>query len=649
MAISSHPEVERDSLRRFLDGAHEPVRERVRALLSESRFARVEGLDRDQYREQVLEWLRALAGEGVVLYGFPSRYGGGDDVGASIAAFETLAFSDLSLLVKCGVQFGLFGGAVLHLGTERHHERFLSDICSLELPGCFAMSETGHGSDVQSLRTTATYEAESDEFVIDTPDEEARKDYIGNAACHGRMAVVFAQLIADDETHGVHALIVPIRDEQGQPARGVEIEDDGDKVGLNGVDNGRLAFSQVRVPRDALLDRYGQINEEHHYYSPIENPNKRFFTMLGTLIQGRISVCGASVGAAKTALTIAVRYGNRRRQFTAPGSDDEVLLLDYRLHQRRLLPRLATTYALHFAQETLVAELDRAFGDDEEYSEEERRKLETRAAGIKAVASWHAVDTIQSCREACGGVGYLSANRFAALRADTDVFTTFEGDNTVLLQLVAKSLLTNYSNDFGELNPLETAAFLAGQVIETVAERSAAREIVQRLADDLIPGKDDEADLLDRETQLELFRWRAEHVLAGVARRLRSGFGDDDADPFVVFNECQDHVEAAARAHVDQVVLEAFVAALERCEDEGSRALLGRVCDLYATANIERDRAWFQEHARLSSTRSKGVTRTVNRLCGELRDQAELLVDAFGIPDALLGAPIALRDRPSGG
>ena len=69
-----------------------------------------------------------------------------------MAAFETLAFGDLSLLVKCGVQFGLFGGAVLHLGTERHHERYLRDVASLELPGCFAMTETGHGSNVQALR-----------------------------------------------------------------------------------------------------------------------------------------------------------------------------------------------------------------------------------------------------------------------------------------------------------------------------------------------------------------------------------------------------------------------------------------------------------------------------------------------------------------
>ena len=146
--------------------------------------------------------------------GFPTEYGGGGDIGASIAAFQTLAYSDLSLLVKAGVQFGLFGGAILHLGSERHHREHLADIIAGRTLGCFAMTETGHGSNVQALETTATYDAETDEFVIQTPTESGRKDYIGNAAEHGHLAVVFAQLVVGGEGHGVHALIVPIRDQR---------------------------------------------------------------------------------------------------------------------------------------------------------------------------------------------------------------------------------------------------------------------------------------------------------------------------------------------------------------------------------------------------------------------------------------------------
>jgi acyl-CoA oxidase len=456
------------------------------------------------------------------------------------------------------------------------------------------------------------------------------------------MAAVFAQLATNGETHGLHALLVPIRDDEGNPLPGVSIEDCGHKAGLNGVDNGRLAFNQVRVPRDALLNRYGDVDGDGRYSSPIESETGRFFTMLGTLVQGRVSVSGAALSASKVALAIAVRYGLARRQFHAPDSEREVLLLDFLQHQRRLLPALATTYALHFAQEELVAQLHEVFSNDES-DDLARRKLETLAAGVKATNTWHATHTIQTCREACGGAGYLSVNRLPQLKADTDVFTTFEGDNTVLLQLVAKTLLTNFRDEFGSMDSIGMVRFVAEQVVETVLERIAARSIVQRLVD-AVPGRDEDVSLLDRDYQHELFQFRARHTLEGVTRRMRKGMSDGD-DPFDVFNSVQDHVFGAARAQLDLEVFELFTAAIERCEDPATKALLDLVCDLHAMALLERERGWFLEHGRLTPARSKAVISTVNELCGKLRPRAELLVDAFGIPDAVLSAPIALGDE----
>jgi acyl-CoA oxidase len=622
------------TLRRLLDGEHAEIRDRTRWWLGMPGNGPVHDLPREEYRERVLAWMRELASEGDPAMGFPEAYGGQDAVARSIAAFETLSFGDLSLLVKCGVQFGLFGGAVLHLGTEHHHERYLSEIVTAELPGCFAMTETGHGSNVQALRTTATYEPESGEFVVHTPEPEARKDYIGNAARDGRLAAVFAQLVVGGENRGVHALLVPLRDEDGTVLPGVEIEDCGPKLGLDGVDNGRIRFDHVRVPREALLDRYAQVSADGVYTSAIENPTRRFFTMLGTLVQGRVSVCGAGISASKVALTMAVRHALERRQFGPPGGE-EAVLLDYRVHQRRLLPALATTYALHFAQDRLRRELHEVFTADEP-PDRARRELETLAAGVKAVATWHATATIQECREACGGAGYLAENRFAALKADSDVFTTFEGDNTVLLQLAAKNLLTDYRDQFGELDPLGTAQFVAAQVAGQVAERTALRELLGRLGDQLLPGRDDERDLLDRTAQLELFRWRHEHVLAGVARRLKRGI-DGGGDPFAVLVDCQDHVVTTARSWADMVVLEAFAQAVDDCEDPEARELLAKLCSLHALSAIERERGWYQEHGRLSSPRSKAVIKAVNTLCAELRPHAGTLVEAFGVPESCLG------------
>jgi acyl-CoA oxidase len=504
------------------------------------------------------------------------------------------------------------------------------------------MTETGHGSDVQSIRTTATYDPEREQFVVDTPDDDARKDYIGNAARHGRLAVVFAQLVTAGERRGVHAFLVPIRDDAGDPCSGVSISDCGHKAGLNGVDNGRLTFHHVRVPREALLDRYGSVEADGTYSSPIENETRRFFTMLGTLVQGRVSISGAALSAAKTALTIAIRYGVARRQFRAPDSEREVPILDFLQHQRRLLPAVASTYALHFAQEELVGRLHEVFSDASSDGLA-RRKLETLAAGIKATTTWHATHAIQTCREACGGAGYLSVNRLPQLKADTDVFTTFEGDNTVLLQLVAKTLLTRYQDEFGQLDTLGMVRFVTDQVVETVIERTGARSIVQRLID-AVPGREEDVSLLDRGYQLSLFEWREKHALDGVARRLRQGVADG-RDAFDVFNSVQDHVLMAARAHIDRTVLELFVAAIDRCDDEATAELLNLVCDLHVMSMLERDRAWFLEHGRLTPARAKAVISTVNELCGRLRPHAEALVDAFAIPDRVLAAPIALGDE----
>ncbi|WP_306213860.1 acyl-CoA dehydrogenase family protein [Actinoplanes sp. RD1] len=621
-------------LQEVLDGRWAHVRRAAREQLGGSHFVTVQGESLEQARERITRLLRELPTDPGVAAGFPSEYGGSSDPGASVVSAEMLAHIDLSLMVKAGVQWGLFGGAVTALGTERHHAAYLRRILDAELLGCFAMTETGHGSDVQQLRTTCVYDPETETFDLHTPHEAARKDYIGNAARDGRMAVVFAQLITQGKRYGVHAWLVPIRDEDGTPLPGVTIGDDGHKAGLLGVDNGRLSFTHVRVPREVLLDRYGQVAPDGTYTSSIANDTRRFFTMLGTLVRGRVVVGGSASSAAKSALTIAVRYGEARRQFTAPGQDREVVLNDYLAHQRALLVPLATTYALHFAQEELVTALHEVQTSDSPPEDHRQRELESRAAGLKAAQTWHATRTIQACREACGGAGYLAENRLPGLKADTDVFTTFEGDNTVLLQLVAKGLLTGYRDAFGSLDGWGRATFVAEQVRSLVLERTAARALIQRLVS-AVPGRDEDVALTDRGWHVRMFEDREKHLLEGAIRRLRKGSG------FAAFNDVQDHVLKAASAHIDRVVLEAFVAAVDRAPGV---PLLSKVCDLYALSVIEADKGWFLEHQRLTPARSKAVTAKVNDLLQQLRPHLRTLVDGFGIPDEWLDAAI-LREE----
>ncbi len=592
-----------------------------------------------EFQELVLGALMMIIDSGHTGLGFPREYGGEGNVGASIAAFQNLAYSDLSVLVKAGVNFGLFGGAIQHLGTRRHHDAYLADLISGRTLGCFAMTETGHGSNVQAVETTATYDSSTGEFVIHTPTGQARKDYIGNAGAHGHLAVVFAQLLVEGQNHGVHALVVPIRRRDRTITAGVRIGNCGPKLGLKGVDNGWLCFDEVRVPRENLLNRYADVSADGVYSSPIANANRRFFTMLGTLVQGRVSIGGGALYATRVALTIAVRHANRRRQFGAPDAAAEATLMTYRTHQRRLLPALAKTYALSAAQQDLIALLNDSFSVQDTV-DSDRRALESRAAGQKALATWHATATIQTCREACGGAGYLAENRFAALKADTDVFTTFEGDNTVLLQLVAKGLLTDFRQGFNDLDPLGLVRFVASSAVSTVVERTALRQLLERVRD-AIARHEENPSLLDLGYHRALFAWREQHIRAGLSRRLKGGL-DVGQPPFDVFASCQDHAVSMARAHVERVVLDSFVASIARA-DLRIRPALEALCALYALSTIEADRAWFLEHGRLSTERSKAITATVGRLCEQLAPVAEALTDGFAIPEELIRAPIAVR------
>lgn len=624
-----------EHLRNALDGRWRDVRNRMRETLSEDLFRPHYTPNTVIARTKVAEQMRIMAAFGAAADGFRKEHGGTGDVGAAITMIEMLAMSDLSLMVKAGVQWGLFGGAVENLGTERHHETYVPKIISLELRGCFAMTETGHGSDVQSLETTATYDPATEEFVIDSPTPSARKDYIGGAAETATVAAVFAQLITTEDgkpvNHGVHCLLVPIRDADGNDLPGVTTSDCEYKGGLPGVDNGRIVFDHVRVPRVNLLNKYGDVAPDGTYSSPIENPNRRFFTMLGTLVRGRITVGGSAGAAGRVALDIATRYALQRKQFTTPDGDSEVLIMDYLVHQRRLFPLIAKSYALQFAQNELVSKChDIQSADDPDA--DEQRELEARAAGLKAANTWHATRAIQESREACGGAGYMAENRLIALRGDTDVFTTFEGDNHVLTQLVAKELLTAYADDIKSMSPVEWVRFAANAVGNRVIKRTAAETIIQTIVD-ARQDSEEEGSLFNRGTQIKMFEDREEYLLASVARRLQAK--SKEMSEFDAFNSVQDHVLHAASAHIDRVVLEAFVAGIDGCPDEQARELLGILCDLYALSVIEDDKAWYIEHRYLSTERAKAVTRGINDRCRALRPHAQTLVDGFGIPERL--------------
>ena len=635
------PVVDVAALGQHLMGRWADIRRVSRAVAARPEMKRVEGLSMADHRARVLDQLGLLVKEGAVHKAFPKSVGGLEDAGGNIAQFEELVLADPSLQIKAGVQWGLFGAAVMHLGTEEHHTKWLPGIMSLEIPGAFAMTETGHGSDVSAVGTTATYDEATHEFVIDTPFRAAWKDYLGNAALHGEAAVVFAQLITKGVNHGVHAFYVPIRDKKKNFLPGVGGEDDGLKGGLNGIDNGRLHFTGVRVPRTNLLNKYGDVAEDGTYSSPIASPGRRFFTMLGTLVQGRVSLDGAATVVSKLALTIAISYGSQRRQFTAASDTEEEVILDYQRHQRRLLPRLAETYAMSFAHDVFLDKFDDVFSGAHD-TDADRQDLETLAAALKPLSTWAALDILQEAREACGGNGFLVENRLTSLRADMDIYATFEGDNNVLLQLVAKRLLTDYSRKFAGADAGAMAAFVAEQVGDAAINRTGLRRLGQSIVDWGSTARS-VGYIRDTDSQRQLLTDRVQTMIAEIAARLRPASKLPKMEAAQLFNSNQNALIEAARAHGELLQWEAFTDAVERIEDDGTRQVLTWLRDLFGLGLIEKNAAWYLIHGRISTQRAQAITSYIDdRLLPRLREHALPLVAAFEFTPEHIGAPIAL-------
>lgn len=644
-----------DELRSVLDGPYARARAEARALIDAKGLRADNTLPLAEARQRTLSQLFDVLATGAPRGAFRTDHGGTGDIGSTLAAIETVGGADLSLMVKAGVQWGLWGGAVENLGTERHIP-LIRDIMELRVPGSFGMTERGHGSDVQALETTAVYDRTTGEFVIHTPTPMAEKWYIGNAAEHATMAAVFCQLYtpAGDydenaptswgESHGVHCIVVALRDAAGKVLPGVSIGDHGYKGGLKGVDNGTLRFNHVRVPRENLLNRFADVSEDGAYSSPIASDGARFFTMLGALIRGRVTV-GASAGsAARTSLTIATKYANKRRQFAPDDSLPESRLIEHRQHRLRLIPLIAKSYALATASNALMsrlAELETSIPDRTNMTGEQsadQRELEAHAAALKAANTTHATRTIQECREACGGAGYMSENLLTTFKDDSDVFTTFEGDNVVMTQLAAKELLTGFNREISNLGPLEIVRFGLDSFGTLLKRRTAAEKIIHNLVDSV--SDRETTSLFDPAYQVELLTEREDRLLRSLIRRIRPARKMSTPDAAALIDSVQDHLLSCAWAHVDRIVLETLLEAESGMSEGQAKKIMEQIRDVYVLGIVNANSGWYQEQNVLNGARTKAARAALNDLVDSLGPWSEVLVDAFAVPASVLDVPL---------
>ncbi|EGC35948.1 hypothetical protein DICPUDRAFT_97730 [Dictyostelium purpureum] len=601
---------------------HHNIRDELNRIMSDkSLFHGDVNLGKEEQRVQTLKQLLAIA-QGIFDKGLVQITDLREDPSKILAMMDIVSqFDDDSLMTKLIVNNFLFGAAVFNLGTERHH-KLLPEIQSGRLLGCFAMTELGHGSNVRSLETTATYDPKTNEFIINTPLRTSTKWWIGNAG-HATISSVFARLIIDGKDQEVHCFLVPIRKSNGiDLLPGIRIGDVGAKFGLNGVDNGWIQFENVRIPATNLLDRFGSV-EGGVYSSPIKSPSRRFANILAQMITGRITISFGTTRTLKSGLIIATRYASKRLQFGPTSTGPEIPILSYPTHQLTIMPMIASAYAF----DAIKVYLGRRFQERTDEAE-----IHVLASGLKAMISQYTTVSLMELRRLCGGHGYGSYSRYGRLIATVDVGRTFEGDNTLLLQQVAKDLLTQFKKEYSGNKFTGTLKYLGKNTSLLISGMNP-----------LTTMRSDDAHLLSFQFLLDSMEFRSSKLLIQSAQTVSKNY-KQTKDSFAAWNQSLEILIHLAKAHTETVIVTKFIESINKEKDIEVRSTLKKLCQLYGLYIIRQDFEFFRNSNYLKKGKAKAIIKLVGQLCSELSQNALVLVKGFGNEEHLMESPLGMED-----
>ena len=293
------------------------------------------------------------------------------------------------------------------------------------------------------IETTATFDRATQEFVINTPTISAIKFWPGDMSRLSNHAVVFAKLIIDGKAYGVHSFMVQTRNlETWDLLPGIEAGDIGPKFGYGSKDNGYMLFKNIRIPRTNMLKRFAEVDKDGKV-----NLKGDMRQLYGIMMETRVWIAGNSGFSLAMALTIAGRYSVVRRQFsTIEGTRLERKLLDYQTHMFKFGPLLAYSYAFNSASQHLFTQHAALLSELKQNKYDRLEILHHLTAGYKAVFSRITYEGIDTCRQACGGAGFSAHSGIPSLQVDYAPNTTYEGDNTVMLQQAARLIMKTWKH-----------------------------------------------------------------------------------------------------------------------------------------------------------------------------------------------------------
>ncbi|GAB4858071.1 acyl-coenzyme A oxidase [Ancistrocladus abbreviatus] len=525
------------------------------------------------------------------------------------------AFTDL--------HWGMFIPAIKGQGTEEQQKKWLPLAQRMQIIGCYAQTELGHGSNVQGLETTATFDPETDEFVIHSPTLTSSKWWPGGLGKVSTHAVIYARLITDGQDHGVNGFIMQLRSlDDHLPLPGITIGDIGMKFGngaYNTMDNGVLRFDHVRIPRDQMLMRVTQVTREGKVVQS-DVPRKLVY---GTMVYVRQTIVSDTSSALSRAVCIATRYSAVRRQFGSQNGR-ETQVLDYRTQQNRLFPLLASAYAFRFVGEWLkwlyMDVTQRLQANDFSTLPE----AHACTAGLKSLTTSVTADAIEECRKLCGGHGYLCSSGLPELFAVYVPACTYEGDNVVLLLQVARFLMKTVSQLASGKQPVGTTAYMG-----RVEHLMQCRCDVQKAEDWVKPN-----------IVIEVFEARSARMSVACAKSL-SKF----SNPEEGFLELSADLAGAAVAHCELIVVSKFIEKLQQdIPGEGVKRQLEALSSIYALSILKKHLGDFLSTGCITPKQASLANDVLRSLYAQVRPNAIALVDAFNYTDHFLGSVLGRYD-----